>query len=66
MTELDKALKSINSSARSLQNELKKVNTALEFDPDSAELAQAKLSLLEEAVKSAADRVNALKQADEQ
>lgn len=66
MTELDKVLKSINSSARSLQNELKKVNTALEFDPDSAELAQAKLSLLGEAVKSAADRVNALKQADEQ
>lgn len=66
MTELDKALKSINSSARSLQNELKKVDAALEFEPDDYSLLTHKFKLLSEAVKSAADRVDALSQADEE
>lgn len=64
MTELDKALKSINSSARSLQNELKKVDAALEFDPENTVLAKNKLDLLGESVKVARERVAALEEAD--
>ena len=55
--KLDQALKGVNTTAKSLQNELKAVNTALKLDPTNVEAAAKKQQLLTEAVKTTKEKV---------
>ncbi|NFI02796.1 hypothetical protein FDB15_19015, partial [Clostridium botulinum] len=50
-TKLDKALKGVNTSSRSLQGELKKVNVALKLDPTNVTLIKQKQDILRESVE---------------
>ena len=63
---LNKALKEIDKSGKSLQTELGKVNKSLKLDPKNTELVTQKQTLLKEAVASTAQKLDALKQAQEQ
>lgn len=62
-TKLDRAIADINSKTRDLDAELKKVNKALKFSPDSVELWRQKQQLLTEKVQETTDKLDALKQA---
>lgn len=62
-TKLDRAIADINSKTRDLDAELKKVNKALKFNPDSVELWRQKQQLLTEKVQETTDKLDALKQA---
>ena len=50
-TGLDKALKDVNNTSRSLQSELKDVQRLLKFDPNNAELLAQKQKLLNDKLK---------------
>ena len=65
-TKLDQALKGVNTTARSLQNELKAVNQALKLDPKNVEAAERKQKLLTEAVANTKEKLETLKTAQEQ
>ena len=64
--KLDQALKGVNTTAKSLQNELKAVNTALKLDPTNVEAAAKKQQLLTEAGKTTKEKLDPLKTAQEQ
>ena len=65
-TKLDRALKDINSKTRDLDKELKAVDKALKFNPDSVELWRQKQQLLTEKVAETKNKLDVLKQAQAQ
>lgn len=65
-TGLDKALKGVNSSARSAQNELKEVNKALKLDPGNTEILEQKQRALANAVAATTEKLDILKEAQKQ
>lgn len=65
-TDLQKALKNIQSSSRSLQAELKTINNQLKFDPDNTVLLTQKQDVLREQVKSSTSALQELNEVKEQ
>jgi len=65
-TGLQKALQGVNASAKSAQSELKEVNKSLKLDPSNVELLEQKQRALGEAVKATADKLDILKNAQQQ
>lgn len=65
-TGLDKALKSVNSSITHTHSALKDVNKLLKLDPSNTELLSQKQKLLQEAISSTKEKLDALKQAQVQ
>lgn len=63
---LDKALKSVNSTSRDLQAELRSVERLLKFNPDSAELLAQKQELLNQQVENTTEKLNQLRAAEAQ
>lgn len=65
-TDLQKALKNIQSSSRSLQAELKTINNQLKFDPDNTVLLTQKQDVLREQIKSSTSALQELNEVKEQ
>ena len=65
-TKLQTALKGVNSSIKSTQQQLKDVNSLLKLDPGNTELLAQKQKLLSEAVGETKEKLAALKTAAEQ
>lgn len=65
-TGLDKALKSVNSSIKTTQSGLRDVSKLLKLDPANTELLTQKQKLLKDAVGATKEKLDALKQAQEQ
>lgn len=65
-TGLDKALKGVNGEISKTQSNLKEVNKALKLDPSNTELLEQKQRLLGDAVKATSEKLNTLKEAQEQ
>lgn len=65
-TKLDKALKSVNTSSRALQNELKSVNRALKFDPTNVTLIKQKQDILRESIEKTKEKLQSLKSVEQQ
>ena len=63
---LDKAMKEIDKTSRSLGNELKSVNGLLKFDPKNTQLLAQKQELLNEQIGNTSKKLDALKQAQEE
>lgn len=63
---LNQALKSVNASAKSLQSELKGVNSLLKLDPKNTELLQQKQVLLGNSVKETEEKLKLLTQAQKE
>ena len=59
--ELTKALNKINGQSRDLQNELKRVERLLKFDPENTELLSQRQDILNEAIQETEARVESLK-----
>lgn len=62
-TNLQKALRQIDTETRSVNSELKKVNENLKFNPTSIELWRQKQQLLTQKIKETEERLNVLKDA---
>lgn len=60
-TQLDEALKKINSETKGIDSELKKVNNALKFNPNSVELWRQKQTLLNEKLKETNEKAAVLR-----
>lgn len=60
---LDKALKDVDKTSRSLGGELKSVNRLLKFDPKNTQLLAQKQELLSKQVENTKEKLEALKQA---
>lgn len=65
-TKLGKALESVESKSRSLQSELKGVNTLLKLDPTNTTLLAQKQDLLKKAISETKDKLDTLKIAQKQ
>lgn len=65
-TDLQKALKNIQSSSRSLQAELKTINNQLKFDPGNTVLLTQKQDVLREQIKSSTSALQELNEVKEQ
>lgn len=65
-TGLDKALKKVDSTIKTTQDDLKEVNKALKLDPKNTELLEQKQRLLADAVSKTADKLKTLKEAQKQ
>lgn len=63
---LNKALKEINGQARSMQTELKGVNSLLKLDPSNVDLLRQKQDLLTKSVTATEDKLAKLKIAKEE
>lgn len=63
VTPLNKALSSVNAESKSIQQELKAVNTLLKFDPSNTEAIAQKQKLLADALENSKTKLNILKQA---
>lgn len=63
--KLDQALKGNEKIAKSLQEQLKAVNTALKLDPTNMEAARKKQELLSDAVENTKEKLTTLKEAQE-
>ena len=63
---LEKALKTVDSQAKTTQQELKEVEKASKLDPSSVELYSQKQQLLQQAVQDTSQRLDVLKQAQAQ
>lgn len=63
---LDKALKGVNTAARSAQSELKDVEKALKLDPSNVDLVNQKMDVLGDAVNAASNKLKVLRQAQAQ
>jgi TP901 family phage tail tape measure protein len=66
VTSLDKALSEVNEKSRSLQKELKGVNSLLKMDPGNTDLLKQKQELLSAAVEETKKKLEALKEAEKQ
>lgn len=62
-TKLGKALESSEQSSKSLQAELRGVNTLLKMDPGNVELLKQKQDILTESIKATEDKLGTLKNA---
>lgn len=62
-TKLDKALRDISNETKAIDQELRKVNTGLKFNPTSVELWQQKQKLLTDKISQTKNKLDALKQA---
>ena len=62
-TNLQKALRQIDSETKTVNDELKKVNGNLKFNPTSIELWKQKQQLLTQKIKETEERLNVLKDA---
>ena len=65
-TKLGKALEGVNSKTKSLQSELKGVNTLLKMDPSNVTLLKQKQDILTQAIAGTKDKLETLKIAQEQ
>ena len=65
-TKLGKALESAEGSSKSLQSELKGINTLLKLDPSNVELLTQKQKVLTDAIGATEDKLNTLKNAQAQ
>lgn len=65
-TGLDKALRKVDSTIKTTQDDLREVNKALKLDPKNTELLAQKQRLLAEAVSKTADKLKSLKEAQKQ
>ena len=65
-TGLEKALKSVNSTIRNTQSQLKDVNRLLKLDPSNTELLSQKQRALKDAIGATTDKLETLKQAQAQ
>lgn len=65
-TDLQKALKNIQSSSRSLQAELKTINSQLKFDPDNTVLLTQKQDVLREQIDNSTNALKELVDVEEQ
>lgn len=65
-TGLDKALKKVDSTIKTTQDDLREVNKALKLDPKNTELLAQKQRLLADAVSKTADKLKTLKEAQKQ
>lgn len=65
-TKLGKALESAEGSSKSLQSELKGINTLLKLDPSNVELLTQKQKVLTDAISSTEDKLKTLKNAQAQ
>lgn len=63
---LEKALKNVNTTARSLQTELTSVNKLLKLDPSNTTLLAQKQQILSSAIANTEDKLNKLKEAQKQ
>lgn len=63
---LDKALKSVNSTAKGLQSELTAVEKALKLDPQNITLTAQKSQILKEEIAATKEKLDALKAAQAQ
>ena len=63
---LDKALKSVNSTAKSLQSELNAVEKGLKLDPNNITLTAQKSQILKEEIAATKEKLDALKAAQAQ
>ena len=66
VTGLEKALKSVNSTIRNTQSQLKDVERLLKLDPSHTELLNQKQTLLKDAISATKEKLEALKNAQEQ
>ena len=65
-TGLEKALKSVNTTIRNTQSQLKDVNRLLKLDPSNTELLSQKQRALKDAIGATKEKLDSLKQAQEQ
>lgn len=65
-TKLGMALKGVNASTKSLQSELRGVNTLLKMDPGNVTLLQQKQDLLNKSIGETKDKLNTLKETQSQ
>lgn len=65
-TKLQTALRQVNKDTKSIDNELRKVKTALKFNPTSVELWRQKQELLRQKITQTKDKLDVLKQAQAQ
>lgn len=65
-TGLEKALKSVNTTIRNTQSQLKDVNRLLKLDPSNTELLSQKQRALKEAIGATKEKLDSLKTAQEQ
>lgn len=65
-TPLQKAIRTVNTEISRTTKELTSVNKALKFSPTSVDLWRQKQELLEQKIKSTKDKLNALKQQQQQ
>lgn len=65
-TGLDKALRKVDSTIKTTQDDLREVNKALKLDPKNTELLAQKQRLLAEAVSKTAGKLQSLKEAQKQ
>ena len=66
VTGLEKALKSVNTTIKSTQSQLKDVERLLKLDPTHTELLSQKQKLLKESITATKEKLDALKTAQEQ
>ena len=66
VTGLEKALKSVNTTIKTTQSQLKDVERLLKLDPSHTELLSQKQALLKEKIGATKEKLDALKQAQEQ
>lgn len=64
--KLTAALSEASKGSRTLQNELKQIDRALDFNPNSAVLLTRKIELMSEKVSQTTDRLKVLKEAESQ
>lgn len=60
---LDAALRGVNTKARNLESELKRVNQALKFNPANLEMVHQKQQILSQSVSQTKTKLDALRQA---
>ena len=65
-TKLEQSLKSVNSTIKTTQSELKDVSKLLKLDPSNTELLSQKQKALKEAIGATKDKLETLKTAQEQ
>lgn len=65
-TPLNKALKGVNDTGKSLQDQLKEVNRQLKFDPNNTVLLQQKQELLTKEIENTSQKLSTLKEAEKQ
>ena len=65
-TTLGKALECVNSKTKSLQSELKGVNTLLKMDPSNVTLLKQKQDLLNTAIENTKEKLDTLREAQSQ